>query len=52
MADSNFIEVIMDDGSFASLKLSDEVKASFEDINISDPELDEVFINYYAKEEM
>ncbi len=25
---------------------------SFEDINISDPELDEVFINYYAKEEV
>ncbi len=25
---------------------------SFEDINISDPELDEVFINYYTKEEM
>ena len=24
----------------------------FEDINISDPELDEVFINYYSKEEM
>ena len=25
---------------------------SFEDINISDPELDEVFINYYTKEEV
>ena len=25
---------------------------SFEDINISDPELDEVFISYYAKEEI
>ena len=25
---------------------------SFEDVNISDPELDEVFMNYYSKEEM
>ena len=43
-ADSNFIEVIMDDGSFASFKLSDEVKASFEDINIS--EEDEIIFSY------
>ena len=25
--------------------------ASFEDINITDPDLDEVFMHYYAKEE-
>lgn len=43
-ADSNFIEVILDDGSFESLKLSDEVKASFDDINIS--EEDEIVFSY------
>jgi ABC-2 type transport system ATP-binding protein len=36
----------------ADLLLKSLSSASFEDINISDPELDEVFINYYTKEEM
>lgn len=36
----------------ADLLLKTLSSVSFEDINISDPELDEVFINYYIKEEM
>ncbi len=43
-ADSNFIEVILEDGSFETLKLSDEMKENLENLGIEDD--DKIEITY------